>query len=122
MKKLFTGIISALLVVGVIGYYIPNALAYVLEPPSQKEVCKGGDQALAQKSHKGHNSAEQDVDQGQKGDSSSQSVASGNNAFNGNNVNIFSQQNGSCAPSHEGLGSTPVGSGSPMSAPSVHTP
>ena len=85
MNKILTGIVSALLVAGIFGMYIPNVSATI-------ELCSGNS-ALAQE---GSSSAEQSPMQGQESGSDAQSVAPEFNALTGNSLNLNTQQNGDC--------------------------
>ncbi len=85
MNKILTGIVSALLVAGIFGMYIPNVSATI-------ERCSGNS-ALGQE---GSSSAEQSLMQEQESGSDAQSVAPEFNALTGNNLNLGAQQNGDC--------------------------
>ena len=100
MNKILTGIVSALLVAGVFGMYIPNALATINGPPeSPLEICSGNIAAGQQ----GNSAAEQEKEQGQTSDTNGQSVAPEFNALTGNNLNLDAQQNGDCLSPLAGL-------------------
>ncbi|MDN5847680.1 MAG: hypothetical protein L0H53_15555 [Candidatus Nitrosocosmicus sp.] len=88
MNKILTGIVSALLVAGIAGMYIPNASATIM----QDEFCSGNS-ALGQEAS---SSAEQGPSQDQASGSDAQSVAPEFNALTGNNLNLNDQQNGDC--------------------------
>jgi hypothetical protein len=92
MNKILTGIVSALLVAGIFGMYIPNVSATI-------ELCSGNS-ALAQE---GSSSAEQSPMQGQESGSDAQSVAPEFNALTGNSLNLDAQQNGDCLSPLAGL-------------------
>ena len=96
MKKLFVGIFSIFLVVGIMGVYIPNALASIIGEP-QGETCSGNIAAGQQ----GNSEAEQEVEQGQATETDGQAVVPEFNALNANNFNLGSQQNGECIPTFE---------------------
>ncbi len=89
MNKFITGIISALLVAGIVGAYVPNALATSIG----LEECTGNS-ALGQQPS---SSAEQETEQEQAGGSGAQSVSPEFNALTGNNINLNDQQNGECS-------------------------
>jgi hypothetical protein len=99
MDKIFTGIFTVLLVTGIIGTYIPNALASPSTPPQDPilETCSGNIAAGQQ----GNSEAEQEVEQGQASETDGQAVAPEFNALNANNLNLGSQQNGECIPTFE---------------------
>ncbi len=94
-KMLFTGILSAVLVAGILSMYVPNALATILEDPFD-DCINNGNSALAQKDS--NNDAEQGTGQTQSddGSSSAQSVSPLFNGLTGNNLNLDDQQNGEC--------------------------
>ena len=95
MNKLFAGILSVFLVAGIIGVYVPNALASIIgERPL--ETC--GNIAAGQQPN---SEAEQEVEQGQASDTNGQAVAPEFNALNANNLNLGLQQNGECIPTFE---------------------
>ena len=96
MDKLFVGIFSIILVVGIMGVYIPNALASIIEEP-RVETCSGNIAAGQQ----GNSEAEQEVEQGQASETGGQAVAPEFNALNANNLNLGLQQNGECIPTFE---------------------
>jgi hypothetical protein len=96
MNKLFVGIFSIILVVGIMGVYIPNALASIIEEP-RVETCSGNIAAGQQ----GNSEAEQEVEQGQASETDGQAVAPEFNALNANNLNLGLQQNGECIPTFE---------------------
>ena len=100
MNRILTGIVSALLVAGIFGMYIPNALATINGPPtSPLEICSGNIAAGQQ----GNSVAEQEKEQGQTSDTDGQSVAPEFNALTGNSLNLNAQQNGDClSPSPRG--------------------
>jgi preprotein translocase subunit SecF len=94
MNKILTGIVSALLVAGIFGMYIPNVSATI-------ELCSGNS-ALAQE---GSSSAEQSPMQEQESSSDAQSVAPEFNALTGNSLNLDAQQNGDCYSTQSPLNS-----------------
>ena len=89
MNKLITGIISALLVAGIVGAYVPNALATL----GGLGDCTGNS-ALGQQPS---SSAEQETEQDQASGNGAQSVSPEFNALTGNNLNFADQQNGECS-------------------------
>ncbi len=95
MSKLITGILSVFLIVGIIGVYIPNALASNGSPNPPLEICNGNVAAGQQ----GGSAAEEEIEQGQAGDTGAQSVAPEFNALTGNNLGVDEQQNGECTRS-----------------------
>ena len=101
MNKILTGLVSAILVAGIVGMYIPNASATLL----QDEFCSGNS-ALAQE---GSSSAEQSPMQGQASGSDAQSIAPEFNALTGNSLNLNDQQNGDCLSPLNGPDSVPLG-------------
>jgi hypothetical protein len=96
MNKIFVGIFSIILVVGIMGVYVPNALASIIEKP-RVETCSGNIAAGQQ----GNSEAEQEVEQGQASETDGQAVAPEFNALNANNLNLGLQQNGECIPTVE---------------------
>jgi hypothetical protein len=105
MSKLTMGILSAFLLLagGIIGVYVPNALASATAPPPPTiETCNGNIAAGQQ----GSSEAEQEIEQGQAGDTGAQSVSPEFNALTGNNLELQGQQNGECERT---LGQPPVG-------------
>jgi hypothetical protein len=94
MSKLMTGILSVLIVTGILGVYIPNALATLGTP---LEIC-GGNSAAGQA---GNSAAEQETEQGQAGDTGAQSISPEFNALTGNNLGVEAQQNGDCIPTFD---------------------
>ncbi len=88
MNKILTGIVSAILVAGIVGMYIPNASATFM----QDEFCSGNS-ALGQEAS---SSAEQSPSQDQASGSDAQSIAPEFNALTGNSLNLNDQQNGDC--------------------------
>jgi hypothetical protein len=88
MYKILTGIVSAILVAGIVGMYIPNASATFM----QDEFCSGNS-ALGQEAS---SSAEQGPSQDQASGSDAQSIAPEFNALTGNSLNLNDQQNGDC--------------------------
>ena len=96
MNKLIPGMLSIALVVGIMGVYIPNALASIMEEP-QLETCSGNIAAGQQ----GNSEAKQEVEQGQTSETGGQAVAPEFNALNANNLNLGLQQNGECIPTFE---------------------
>ncbi len=101
MNKILTGIVSALLVAGIVGMYIPNVSATVV----QEEFCSGNS-ALGQEAT---SSAEQGPSQDQASGSDAQSIAPEFNALTGNSLNFNAQQNGDCLSPLKGGGSVPLG-------------
>ena len=100
MNKLLTGVVSALLVAGIVGIYIPNALATIPGPPtSPSEICSGNIAAGQQ----GNSAAEQEKEQSQTSGTDGQSIAPEFNALTGNNLNLDAQQNGDCLSPLPGL-------------------
>jgi hypothetical protein len=98
MNQLFTGILTVFMVAGIIGAYIPNALATITGPPeSPLEICSGNIAAGQQ----GNSAAEQEKEQGQTSDTDGQAVTPELNALNANNLNLGLQQNGECIPTVE---------------------
>ena len=93
MNKFITGIISALLVAGIVGAYVPNALATL----GGLGDCTGNS-ALGQQPS---SSAEQETEQDQASETDGQAVAPEFNALNANNINLGLQQNGECIPTFE---------------------
>jgi hypothetical protein len=91
MGKLITGILSVFIVIGILGVYIPNALATLGTP---LEVCSGNSAAAQDRD----SAAEQKTNQELAGDTGAQSVSPEFNALNGNNLGVESQQNGDCLP------------------------
>ena len=100
MNKFITGIISALLVAGVVGAYVPNALATL----GGLGECTGNS-ALGQQPS---SSAEQETEQEQSTGTGAQSVTPEFNALTGNNFNLDDQQNGECSSPLLGLESSPL--------------
>ncbi|MBA2268493.1 MAG: hypothetical protein H0W19_09185 [Nitrosopumilus sp.] len=98
MNKIITGIVSALLVAGIVGMYIPNVSATLMG-----ESCTGNS-ALGQEAS---SSAEQGPTQDQAGGSDAQSIAPEFNALTGNSLNLNSQQNGDCLSPLNGLNEVP---------------
>jgi hypothetical protein len=96
MNILFAGILSIFLVVGIMGVYIPNALASIIGDP-RVETCSGNIAAGQQP----NSEAEQGVEQGQASEVDGQAVAPEFNALNANNLNLGLQQNGECVPTFE---------------------
>lgn len=97
MNKLFTGILTVFLVTGIMGVYIPNALATIVSSEPPLEICSGNIAAGQQ----GNSAAEQEKEQGQASDTDGQAVAPEFNALNANNLNLGLQQNGECIPTVE---------------------
>ena len=102
MNKFITGIISALLVAGVVGAYVPNALATL----GGLGECTGNS-ALGQQPS---SSAEQETEQEQSTGTGAQSVTPEFNALTGNNFNLDDQQNGECSFPFGDLGNSQLGS------------
>lgn len=100
MNKILTGIVSAILVAGIVGMYIPNASATLL----QDEFCSGNS-ALGQEAS---SSAEQGPSQDQASGSDAQSIAPEFNALTGNSLNLNDQQNGDCLSSLDPRSGGPV--------------
>ena len=100
MNKILTGIVSALLVAGIVGMYIPNVSATI----DQREFCSGNS-ALGQKAT---SSADQGPSQDQASGSDAQSVSPEFNALTGNSLNFNAQQNGDCSSPSDGP-KAPVG-------------
>ena len=100
MNKILTGIVSALLVAGIVGMYIPNVSATVV----QEEFCSGNS-ALGQEAT---SSAEQGPSQDQASGSDSQSIAPEFNALTGNSLNFNAQQNGECLSPLEATNGAPL--------------
>ena len=94
MSKLITGILSVLIVTGILGVYIPNALATIATP---LEICSGNSAA----GQAGNSAAEQETEQGQAGDTRAQSISPEFNALTGNNLGVEAQQNGDCIPTFD---------------------
>jgi hypothetical protein len=94
MSKLMTGILSVLIVTGILGVYIPNALATLATP---LEICSGNSAA----GQAGNSVAEQETEQGQAGDTGAQSISPEFNALTGNNLGVEAQQNGDCIPTFD---------------------
>lgn len=99
MNKLFTGILTAFLVAGIMGVYIPDALASASSPPPNPplETCSGNIATGQQP----NSEAEQEIEQGQASETNGQVVAPEFNALNANNLNLGFQQNGECIPTVE---------------------
>jgi hypothetical protein len=98
MNKILTGIVSVLLVAGIVGMYIPNVSATLME-----ESCTGNS-ALGQQPS---SSAEQGPMQDQGSGSDAQSIGPEFNALTGNSLNLNSQQNGDCLSSLDGINEVP---------------
>jgi len=94
MGKLITGILSVFIVAGILGVYVPNAVATLGTP---LELCTGNSAA----GQAANSAAEQETEQGQAGDTGAQSVAPELNALTGNNFGIEAQQNGECIPTFD---------------------
>jgi hypothetical protein len=90
MNKYITGIISALLVAGIVGTYVPGALATL---GGGLEDCTGNS-ALGQQPS---SSGEQETEQDQASGTGAQSISPEFNALTGNNFNLKGQQNGECS-------------------------
>ncbi|MDN5868064.1 MAG: hypothetical protein L0H55_11805 [Candidatus Nitrosocosmicus sp.] len=88
------GILSVFIVTGILGVYIPNALATMGTP---LEICNGNSAA----GQAANSAAEQETEQGQAGDAGAQSVSPELNALTGNNLGVEAQQNGECIPTFE---------------------
>ena len=101
MNKILTGIVSAILVAGIVGMYIPNASATIM----QDEFCSGNS-ALGQEAS---SSAEQGPSQDQASGSDAQSIVPEFNALTGNSLNLNAQQNGDCLSPFEGPNEPQVG-------------
>ena len=89
MNKYITGIISALLVAGIIGAYVPTASATL----GGLGDCTGNSVLGQQPNSKG----EQETEQEQAGGTGAQSISPEFNALTGNNLNFNDQQNGECS-------------------------
>jgi hypothetical protein len=100
MNKILTGIVSAILVAGIVGMYIPNASATFM----QDEFCSGNS-ALGQEAS---SSAEQGPSQDQASGSDAQSIAPEFNALTGNSLNLNDQQNGDCLSPLDAPNGVPV--------------
>ncbi|MDN5847662.1 MAG: hypothetical protein L0H53_15465 [Candidatus Nitrosocosmicus sp.] len=96
MNKLFTGILSVFLVAGIMGVYVPDAFASVIEK-RPLETCSGNIAAGQQ----ANSEAEQEIEQDQASETGGQAVAPESNALNANNLNLGLQQNGECKPTFE---------------------
>lgn len=94
MSKLMTGILSVLIVTGILGVYIPNALATLA---TSLDICSGNSAA----GQAGNSAAEQETEQGQAGDTGAQSISPEFNALTGNNLDVEAQQNGDCIPTFD---------------------
>lgn len=94
MGKLITGILSVFIVAGILGVYIPNALATLGTP---LEICSGNIAA----GQAANSDAQQETEQGQAGDTGAQSISPEFNALTGNNLGLETQQNGECIPTVE---------------------
>jgi hypothetical protein len=103
MNKIITGIISALLIAGIVSVYAPNASATL----GGLGDCTGNS-ALGQQPR---SEGEQETGQDQAGASGAQSVSPEFNALTGNSFNLNQQQNGECSlPALTGLQDSPVDS------------
>lgn len=103
MNKIITGIISALLVAGIVSIYAPNASATL----GGLGDCTGNS-ALGQQPR---SEGEQGTEQDQAGASGAQSVSPEFNALTGNSFNLNEQQNGDCSlEALSGLQDNSVGS------------
>ena len=91
MNKLFTGILSIFLVAGIMGVYVPDALASIF---SERPLETCGNIAAGQQPS---SSAEQETEQDQASGNGAQSVSPEFNALTGNNLNFADQQNGECS-------------------------
>lgn len=89
MNKIITGIISALLLAGIVSVYAPNASATL----GGLGDCTGNSALGQQPSSEG----EQGTGQDQAGASGAQSVSPEFNALTGNSFNLHTQQNGDCS-------------------------
>ncbi len=94
MDKLITGILSVFIVSGILGVYIPDALATMGTP---LEICSGNSAAA----QAGNSAAEQETEQRQTGDTGAQAVSPEFNALTGNDLGVEAQQNGECIPTFE---------------------
>jgi hypothetical protein len=103
MNKYITGIISALLVAGIIGSYVPNVSATAF---GGLEDCTGNSALGQQPSSKG----EQETEQEQAGGTGAQSISPEFNALTGNNLNFNDQQNGDCSLPLRALEESPLAS------------
>jgi hypothetical protein len=88
MNNILTGIVSAILVAGIVGMYIPNVSATLMQDQS----CSGNS-ALGQEAS---SSAEQGPSQDQASGTDAQSIVPEFNALTGNTLNLNAQQNGDC--------------------------
>lgn len=89
MNKFITGIISAILLAGIVSVYAPNASATI----GGLGDCTGNS-ALGQQPN---SEGEQETGQDQAGASGAQSVSPEFNALTGNSFNLNAQQNGDCS-------------------------
>lgn len=89
MNKIITGIISAMLLAGIVSVYAPNASATL----GGLGDCTGNSALGQQPSSEG----EQGTGQDQADASGAQSVSPEFNALTGNNLNFKTQQNGDCS-------------------------
>ena len=103
MNKILTGIVSALLVAGIVGMYIPHVSATIER--GELELCSGNS-ALGQQAT---SSAEQGPSQDQAGGSDAQSVSPEFNALTGNSLNFHAQQNGDCFSPLDKASQVPLG-------------
>ena len=103
MNKILTGIVSALLVAGIVGMYIPHVSATIER--GELELCSGNS-ALGQQAT---SSAEQGPSQDQAGGSDAQSVSPEFNALTGNSLNFNAQQNGDCFSPFDKASQVPLG-------------
>ncbi|MGD9533480.1 MAG: hypothetical protein AB7V56_06910 [Candidatus Nitrosocosmicus sp.] len=92
-KLLMTGILSAILVAGIMSIYVQNAMATIITEPIE-DCINTGNSALGQQGN--NNDAEQQTEQEQAGDTGSQAVSPEFNGLTGNNLNLQDQQNGEC--------------------------
>jgi len=103
MNKILTGMVSALLVAGIVGMYIPHVSATIER--GGLELCSGNS-ALGQQAT---SSAEQGPSQDQAGASDAQSVSPEFNALTGNSLNFHAQQNGDCFSPLDKASQVPLG-------------
>jgi hypothetical protein len=106
MNKIITGIISALLIAGIVSVYAPNASATL----GGLGDCTGNS-ALGQQPR---SEGEQGTGQDQAGASGAQSVSPEFNALTGNSFNLNQQQNGECSELLDNVPVSPFESTSPQ--------
>ena len=114
MNKILTGIISAILLAGIVSIYAPNASAQI---PGLEDCT--GNSALGQQPN---SDGEQGTEQDQAGQSGAQSVSPEFNALTGNSFNLNTQQNGDCSsPLAELQGNQPGATANPFGSTSALT-